>query len=88
MLQPEKKKVLNKLKTAKGQLEAIIRMVDDDRYCVDISKQILAVQALLKNSNMAILNQHIRGCVKKSIEQGDGEDKIAEIFDILDKYAK
>lgn len=41
---------MNLLKTSKGQLEGIIKMVEDDRYCVDISKQLLAVQALLKKS--------------------------------------
>ena len=48
MLQEDKVQVLNLLKTARGQVDGIIRMVEDDRYCVDISKQILSVQALLK----------------------------------------
>ena len=47
----DKTKVLNLLKTSKGQIDGIIRMVEEDRYCVDISKQILSVQALLKSQS-------------------------------------
>ena len=61
----EKTKVLNLLKTSRDQIEGIIKMVEDDRYCVDISKQILAVQAQLKKANLQILEQHIKHCVKK-----------------------
>ena len=52
------KEIMNLLKTSKGQLEGIIKMVEDDRYCVDISKQILAVQALLRKINLKILEKH------------------------------
>jgi CsoR family transcriptional regulator, copper-sensing transcriptional repressor len=88
MQEVDKKKILNNLKTAKGQLEGVIRMVEDERYCVDISKQILAVQALIKKSNMVLLNQHVKGCVKTAIIQGGGEEEINEIFEIIERYAK
>lgn len=86
----DKKQVLNLLKTSKGQIEGIIRMVEDDRYCVDISKQILSVQALLKKTNLKIIDQHIKHCVKQAFAKGDreGEDKVNEIIELLDKYAK
>jgi CsoR family transcriptional regulator, copper-sensing transcriptional repressor len=88
MQEVDKKKMLNSLKTAKGQLEGVIRMIEDERYCVDISKQILAVQALIKKSNMVLLNQHVKGCVKTAIIQGGGEEEINEIFEIIERYAK
>ncbi len=78
----------NLLKTSKGQIEGIIKMIDDDRYCVDISKQILAVQGLLKKSNLHILDQHIKSCVKSAILEGKGDEKIDEIINVLDKYIK
>jgi DNA-binding FrmR family transcriptional regulator len=84
----DKKEVINLLKTAKGQLDAIIRMTEEDRYCIDISKQILAVQALLKKSNLTVLRQHIHGCVRNALLTGEGEQKIEEIINILDKYIK
>lgn len=88
MLEPEKQQVLNNLEIAKGQLEGIIKMVEAERYCVDISKQVLAVQALLKKSKMAVLNQHVEGCVKTAIAQGGGTEEIDEIFEIIQKYVK
>ncbi|MDF2700649.1 MAG: csoR [Haloplasmataceae bacterium] len=80
--------VLNMLKTTKGQLEGIIKMVEDERYCVDISKQLLAVQALVKKVNLKIIDNHIRHCVKQAIVEGRGDEKITEIINIIDKYAK
>lgn len=76
------------LKTARGQLDGIVRMVEEERYCVDISKQILSVQSLLKKANMEILKGHIKTCVKHAVEKGEGDEKIEEIFSLIDRYAK
>lgn len=80
--------VLNLLKTSRGQLEGIIRMLEEGRYCVDVSKQILSVQASLKKANLRILDRHIKSCVKQAFEEGHGDEKIDEIIEIIDKYAK
>ena len=63
-------------------------MWEEDRYCVDISKQIMAVQALLRKSNLELLKQHLNGCVLEAMEEGRAEEKIDEIITILDKYIK
>ncbi len=84
----DKKEVMNLLKTSKGQIEGILKMLDDDRYCVDISKQILSVQALLKKANLKIIDQHIKHCVKQAFQEGHGDDKVNEIIELLDKYAR
>lgn len=86
----DKKQVLNLLKTSKGQIEGIIKMIEDDRYCVDISKQILAVQALLKKANLKIIDQHIKHCVRQAFTEGEeaGDKKVDEIIGLIDKYAK
>jgi len=81
----EKIKALQALKTSKGQIEGIIKMMEDERYCVDISNQIIAAQALLKKANMLILKQHMHHCVKDAIKNDNGEEKIDEIIDILSK---
>lgn len=90
MEQSDKKQVLNLLKTSKGQIDGIIRMLEDGRYCVDISKQILSVQALLKKANLKIIDQHIKHCVKEAFTEGDsaGDKKVDEIIELLDKYMK
>ena len=77
---------LNLLKTARGQLEGIIKMVENDRYCIDISKQILAVQAILKKTNLTVLKKHMNNCVREAFEEGKGDEKVEEIMLMLDKY--
>jgi len=84
----EKKKALVSLKTAKGQIEGIIKMLEDGRYCVDVSNQIIAAQALLKKANMLILKQHMHHCVKDAVKEDKGDEKIDEIMDILEKIIK
>lgn len=81
---------LKKLKTVRGQVDGIIRMIEDDRYCVDISVQLLSTIGLLKKANIDVLNAHIRTCVADAILEGEdqGEEKINEIITIIDKYIK
>lgn len=81
----ERKKSLQTLKTAKGQIEGIMKMIEDDRYCMDISNQILASQALLKRANLLILKQHLDHCVTQACLNGGSEEKINEIMVILEK---
>jgi len=90
MQNKEKVQVMNLLKTVKGQIEGIIKMLEDDRYCVDISKQILSVQGLLKKANLKIIDQHIKHCVKAAFSEGEtaGDQKVDEIIYLLDKYLK
>lgn len=57
------KKIDTMLKTAKGQVEGVIKMVADDRYCIDITNQILAIQSLLKSVTNEILKSHLQSCV-------------------------
>ncbi len=84
----QQKKALNMLKTAKGQISKVVDMMEDERYCVDVSTQILAVQGLLKKANMLILEQHMNHCVKEAFETGNGEEKVGEIMKLLDTYTK
>ena len=81
----ERKKALQSLKTAKGQIDGIIKMIEEERYCMDISNQIVAAQALLKRSNLLILKQHLNHCVKQAVINGVSDEKIDEIMTILEK---
>lgn len=69
---------------AKGQLEGIIRMIDEDRYCLDISDQLMATRALLKKTNNLILKNHIDTCVANAIKEGDST-KVDEVIKALEK---
>ncbi|MFP4187764.1 MAG: metal-sensing transcriptional repressor [Acholeplasmataceae bacterium] len=82
------REALNLLRTARGQIDAIIRMTEDERYCVDIANQILAVSSLLRKANLGILKNHIETCVKDAYKDGTVEEKLEEVIRILDQYVK
>ena len=82
----EKKKVLQVLKTCKGQLEGIIKMMEDERYCIDVSNQIIASQGLLKKANKLLLTQHMHHCLNAAMENDkERSEKIEEVVDIVNK---
>jgi DNA-binding FrmR family transcriptional regulator len=87
-MKSDQAKIMRLLKTARGQIEGLMRMVEDDRYCVDISNQILATQAILRNINHQILQDHLHHCVREAMETGEGNEKIDEVMAIIDKLTK
>ncbi|MBE6831508.1 metal-sensing transcriptional repressor [Caproiciproducens sp. CPB-2] len=87
-MKADKEKVTRLLKTARGQLDGLLKMVEEDRYCIDISNQLMATQAILKKANIEIIHAHLGCCVKEAFEQGDAEEKIDEILAVMDKLSK
>lgn len=85
ILNEEKTKAIKMLKTARGQIDGIINMIEQGRYCIDVSNQIMASQALLKKANALILKQHLQHCVVDAAKDGDISTKIEEIIGILSK---
>ncbi|MCD6106947.1 MAG: metal-sensing transcriptional repressor [Caldisericaceae bacterium] len=85
---PKHKDVLNLLLTAEGHLRGIEKMIKNDEYCIDISKQILAVNAILKKINLHILKKHLETCVKEAIKKGNAEEKIDELGTVMDYLVK
>ncbi len=83
----EKQKAILHLKTAKGQIDSVLNMINDERYCIDISNQILAIQSLVKKANMLVLEQHLNHCVKEAFETGDVEAKTKEIMHIMNRMS-
>ena len=65
-------------------------MLEEDRFCVHISTQLLAIMGQIKKANIDILNDHLKSCVIDAVRSSDdeGEEKINEIVNILDKYIK
>lgn len=86
-----KNKTIRKLKTVSGQIDGLIKMIEDDRYCIDISNQVMASISILKNINKDVLRGHLEHCVYDSLKQENEEDikeKIEEIEKIIDKLNK
>ena len=84
----DKKKVARLLKTAGGQIDGILRMVEEDRYCIDISKQLMATEAILNKVNKEILSAHLKCCVSHAETQQEKEEKIDELISMLGKIMK
>ena len=80
--------VLRLLKTARGQMDGIIKMVEEDRYCIDISTQVMAAEAMLNRANKEILTAHLKHCVNTAQTQEEREQKIDELVDMLGKILK
>ena len=81
----DREKITRMLKTARGQIDGVLNMIEEDRYCIDISNQILASSAMLKRANLLILKQHMNHCVLEAAEHGHGSEKIDEVIGILSK---
>ena len=81
-------KVLLRLKTARGQIDAVIKMIEEDRYCIDISNQIMATQAILKRANKEIIGAHMQHCVHDAIGSQDADQKIEEMMDVINQLMK
>ena len=84
-MKAEQQNIKRLLNTAKGQIDGLNKMIDDDKYCIDISNQILAASAMLKRANLLILKQHMNHCVLEAAEHGHGSEKIDEVIGILSK---
>ena len=90
-MKADKNKTIRKLKTVSGQIDGLIKMIEDDRYCIDISNQVMASISILKNINKDVLRAHHEHCVYDSLRQKKEEDikeKIDEIEKIIDKLNK
>jgi DNA-binding FrmR family transcriptional regulator len=88
MRQEAKPSCLRRLRRIEGQVRGLARMVEDDRYCIDIVTQISAVRAALRRAEEEILGDHVAHCVEHAIASGDkGEQrrKIGELIEVLSR---
>ena len=84
-------KIARLLKTARGQIDGIMKMVDEDRYCIDISTQLMATQSLIARINADVLKANVEGCVRSALEDGSEEQKaqkLDEIGRVIEKLTK
>ena len=73
------------LKTARGQIDGILKMVEEDRYCLDISNQLMATQSILGKINREVSKAHMQCCVKEAVEGEEREKKMNEMMALMDK---
>ena len=90
-MKADRTQVTRLLKTARGQLDGILKMVENDRYCIDISTQLMATQSLIARINADVLKAHVEGCVRSALEDGSEEQKaqkLDEIGRVIEKLTK
>ena len=87
-MRADAKTVTRLLKTARGQLDGILKMVEEDRYCIDISQQIMATEAILNRANKEILAAHLTHCVQEASSDEDRAAKIDEFAQTLGRILK
>ena len=83
----EIKALKTRLNKIEGQIRGINKMIDDDRYCVDVLMQVSSVQSALNAFNKVLLSSHIRSCVVDDIKNGN-EDAVDELCELLQKTMK
>lgn len=83
----EYKDLVNRLNRIEGQIKGVKKMVEEDRYCVDIITQVAAINAALNSFNKVLLANHIRTCVTDDIKEGNDE-KLEELVTTLQKLMK
>ena len=88
MERKEKPRLLNRLNRVEGQVRGIARMVEQDRYCLDILTQLHAVRAALRRVESELLKTHLEHCVTDAMVSGDAaerDQKTAELVELIDK---
>lgn len=87
-MRADKKRVEPLIRTARGQLDGILKMIDENRYCMDIATQLQAVESLVHKAQREVLRAHLAGCVQEAFDAGDTharDEKLDEIMKLLEK---
>ena len=84
----EKQQLQARLRRIEGQVRGVARMIDEDKYCVDVVTQVAAIQAALDKVSLGLLDGHIRGCVREEIESGGGDAKVDELLQVMDRVLR
>ena len=82
----DKKLIKDRLNRLEGQVRGIHRMVDEERYCIDILTQVSAVKAALDRVAVRLLDDHVRHCVTDAVRHGDGEEKMTELSAAIGRF--
>lgn len=84
----EKDNLLKRLRRIEGQVRGIQRMIEQDKYCVDILVQIAAARSALDRVGLILLENHMRGCVARAIKNDDGEAAVTELTDVVRQFIR
>jgi DNA-binding FrmR family transcriptional regulator len=80
--------VQTRLRRIEGQIRGVQKMVDEDRYCIDILTQVSAIKAALDAVALLLLQDHTENCVVEAIQAGDGSQKVRELNEAVERLIK
>jgi len=83
-----KRQLQTRLRRIEGQVRGVARMIEEDKYCVDVVTQVAAIQAALDKVSLGLLDGHIRGCVRDEIRSGGGDAKVDELLQVMDRVLR
>ena len=83
-----KEQIQARLKRIEGQIRGVQKMVDEDRYCIDVLTQVSAAKAALDAVALVLLQDHTEHCVAEAIRSGNGAEKIRELNDAVERLVK
>lgn len=84
----QKRQLQTRLRRIEGQVRGVARMIDEDKYCVDVVTQVAAIQAALDKVSLGLLDGHLRGCVREEIQAGGGDAKVDELLQVMDRVLR
>jgi len=82
-----KEDLLTRLRKIEGQVRGLQRMISDDKYCIDVLTQVNSSIAALKSVGLGLLDDHVRHCVRESLERGEGNGKVDELVSAVARFA-
>lgn len=88
MDQEIKQKCLTRLSRIEGQVRGVSRMIESDRYCIDIVTQISAARAALSKVEEELLRNHVSHCVEHAISSGDAEDQRRKVAELIEVFSR
>ncbi|MDO8644226.1 MAG: metal-sensitive transcriptional regulator [bacterium] len=86
--EPVKKASLSRLKKIRGQVEGLMRMVDNEKYCIDVINQVNAIRRALEQVALILMKRHVESCVAHSIKKEGGKEKIDELIHSIDRFIR
>jgi DNA-binding FrmR family transcriptional regulator len=84
----DKAALARRMSRVEGQVRGIARMIEEDRYCIDILTQLAAVQSALDAVGLSLLEHHLHGCVQHAIRSGDGQQAIDEALGVIKRFTR
>lgn len=78
-----KERIIHRLKIAQGHLKKVLKMIEEDEYCIDVLHQSQAVQKAIKETDNLILENHLKTCASDAIRKGKNEEAIAEVMEVF-----